>query len=86
MPWTQARAITHQRHISSYNRLLRRVNHLITTPRARVERQANLAPHPDDRPEDWERLLDEIQQIEGVSMTLRSDGSVHVRWLSVESY
>lgn len=81
---TRAQSITHQRQASSYGRLVRRINHLITTPRAQVERQANLARHPDDRPEDWERLLDEIQQTDGVAMTHRADGTVHVRWRSIE--
>ncbi|WP_442965254.1 DUF1654 domain-containing protein, partial [Pseudomonas sp. FIP_A4] len=47
---------------------------------AQRECQANLATQQDDRPEDWERLLDEIQQTDGFAMTKRSDGSVHVRW------
>ncbi len=81
---TQPHAITHHYQASTYNRLIRRVNLIITTPRARVERQANLAPQPDDLPEDWERLLDEIQQTEGVALTRRPDGSIHVRWLRTE--
>jgi hypothetical protein len=81
---TQPRTITNQRQISTYHRLVRRINHLLTTPRAQVERQANLCPQPDDRPEDWERLVDEIQQTDGVSMTPRPDGSIHVRWTSAE--
>lgn len=81
---TQAQTVTHQRQASSYGRLVRRISHLITTPRAQYERQANLARQPDDRPEDWERLLDEIQQTDGVSMTKRPDGTVYVRWRSSE--
>lgn len=81
---TQPHAITHYHQVSTYNRLVHRVNRLITTPRAQVERQANLAPHPDDLPEDWERLLDEIQQTDGVAITRRPDGSIHVRWLRTE--
>lgn len=76
--------VTHQSQLCTYNRLVRRVNHLITTPRALVERQANLTPQPGDRSEDWERLLDEIEQAEGVALTYRSDGSVHVRWRRLE--
>ena len=73
-------ALSHPSHLSTYHRLVRRVNRAITTPRAQRERQANLAREPDDRLEDWERLLDEIQQAEGVVMTKRSDGSVYVTW------
>lgn len=76
----QARAIHHQSQLSTYHRLLRRVNSTLSTPRARCECQANLAPSPDDRPEDWERLLDEIEQCDEARITRRPDGSVHVRW------
>lgn len=84
MTGVQPQTITHQRQISSYHRLVRRVNRALTTPRAQVERQANLLPDPSDRPEDWQRLLDEISQTDGVAMTPRPDGSVHVRWLRTE--
>lgn len=84
MDRTQPRSITHQRQLSSYHRLVRRVSLVITTPRAQVERQADLAPQPGDRPEDWERLIDEIQTAEGVALTKRPDGSVHVRWRRTE--
>jgi len=72
--------ITHQRQLSSYHRLVRRINHTITTPRAQRERQANLFPSQADRPEDWERLLEEIQQTDGVALMKRPDGSVYVTW------
>jgi len=75
-------ALSHPSHLSTYHRLVRRVNQAITTPRAQRERQANLAPEPGDRPEDWERLLDEIQQADGVDITRRSDGSCYVTWRS----
>ncbi|WP_417585377.1 DUF1654 domain-containing protein [Pelagibacterium sp.] len=81
---TQAHTITHQRQASSYGRLVRRINHLITTPRAQYERQANLTRQPDDRPEDWERLLEEIEQTDNVTMRRWPDGSVHVIWTGSE--
>lgn len=77
----RARAITHQNQISSYHRLVRRINHqVLSSPRAQAERQAILAPDPDDHPEDWERLLGEIDESDNVEMTRREDGSIHVRW------
>lgn len=74
--------ISHPSQLSTYHRLLRRVNRAITTPRAQRERQANLARKPDDRPEDWDRLLDEIQQADGVAVTRLSDDSIYVTWRS----
>ena len=77
-------ALSHPSHLSTYHRLVRRVNRTIATPRAQRERQANLAREPDDRPEDWDRLLDEIQQAEGVAITRRNDGSVYVTWRAAD--
>jgi len=76
--------VTNQRQLSSYSRLVRRVNLTITAPTAQRERQANLRPGPNDRPEDWERLLEEIEQADNVTMRRRQDGSVHVIWTGSE--
>ncbi|WP_454911147.1 DUF1654 domain-containing protein [Stutzerimonas chloritidismutans] len=76
--------VTNQRQLSSYSRLVRRVNLTITAPTAQRERQANLRPGPSDRPEDWERLLEEIEQADNVTMRRRPDGSVHVIWTGSE--
>ncbi|MFC0709237.1 DUF1654 domain-containing protein [Azorhizophilus paspali] len=77
----RARAITHQNQISSYHRLVRRINHQVSSsPKAMAERQATLAPEPHDNPEDWERLLSEIEESDNVEMTKHKDGSITVRW------
>ena len=76
--------VTNQRQLSSYSRLVRRVNLTIAAPTAQRERQANLRPSPNDRPEDWERLLEEIEQADNVTMRRRPDGSVHVIWTGSE--
>lgn len=75
-----ARAVTHQREISTYHRLMRRVNQSIASQGATRRRQAVLKPAPDDRPEDWDRLVDEIEQTEGARLSRRPDGSVCVCW------
>lgn len=80
MARAKARTISHQVEVSSYEKLVRRVNQVISSPRAQLEKQACLAPGPSDLPEDWERLLDEIQETENVSMTRQDDGSIHLRW------
>lgn len=79
-----AATLHHQNQLSSYHRLVRRVSLAITAPTAQRERQANLRPGPDDRPEDWERLLEEIEQADNVTMRRRPDGSVHVIWTGSE--
>lgn len=77
-------SFTHPSQLSTYHRLVRRVKRTITTPRAQRECQANLAPQQDGRPEDWERLLEEIEQADNVTMRRRPDGSVHVIWTGSE--
>lgn len=79
-----ARIISHQTDVSSYEKLVRRINQVITSPRAQIERQAVLSPTLEEHPADWERLLDEIREAENVLMTRQEDGSVHVRWTCPE--
>ena len=75
-----AHAVTHQREISSYHRLVRRINRSIASQGATHLRHAVLKPSPEDRPEDWDRLMDEIEQTEGARLSRRPDGSVCVCW------
>ncbi|GJN50814.1 DUF1654 domain-containing protein [Pseudomonas tohonis] len=67
---------------SSYYHLTRRVQLLLSTPRAQVEHQAVIYREPCDCSSDWDRLLEEIRDTEGVALTLRPDGSIHVAWFS----
>lgn len=76
------RAVTHQTQISGYERLARRIQGVISTPRAQVERQAVISRQPDDQQSDWDRLLEELRDTDDVTMTPRSDGSVHLAWRS----
>lgn len=73
--------LQHPEH-SSYYHLTRRVRLLLTTPRAQVEHQAVITREPGDSCQDWDRLLEEIRDAEGVTLTPRRDGSLHVAWFS----
>lgn len=68
------------RPVNTYLVLSRRVTALVSTPRARYEHQAVIHRLPTDLPDDWERLLDEIRDVEGVKLNPRPDGSVHLVW------
>ncbi|GAC1030465.1 DUF1654 domain-containing protein [Pseudomonas sp. No.21] len=67
---------------SSYYHLTRRVQLLLNTPRAQIEHQAVIYREPSDSSSDWDRLLEEIRDTEGVVLTHRPDGSIHVAWFS----
>ncbi|MFG5864447.1 DUF1654 domain-containing protein [Metapseudomonas sp. CR1201] len=60
--------------------MARRVQAVITSPRAQAECQANIAREPHESPEDWQLLLEQISEAEEVRMTHRDDGSVHLAW------
>ena len=78
----RARAVTHQTQISGYERLARRIQGVISTPRAQVERRAVISRQPDDQQIDWDRLLEELRDTESVTVTPGSDGSIHLAWRS----
>jgi len=75
-----ARSSTSQAPVSSYDQLARRIQGVISTPRAQVEHQAVIHRQDDESPQDWGRLLEEIRDAEGVTMTAREDGGVHLAW------
>lgn len=66
---------------SSFELLARRIQRQITSPRAQVERQANICRLDDESEEDWALLLEQIGEEETVTMTQRDDGTVHLAWL-----
>ncbi|MNF76624.1 hypothetical protein D3C84_587420 [compost metagenome] len=65
---------------SPFERLCRRVQAEITSPRARLERRANIARLDHEPEEAWQALLEQIEETEGVRLIRRDDGSVHVTW------
>lgn len=69
-----------QTHYESYRTIARRVHALMSTPRARVEHQIVLPREPADMQPAWDQVLEEIRESEGVTITPRSDGSMHIAW------
>ncbi|MBD1553590.1 DUF1654 domain-containing protein [Pseudomonas typographi] len=65
---------------TTYEILGFRIQAVINSPRAQKAQAALLERYPADRPEDWERLLDEIAENENVTIAHRDDGHVQVFW------
>ena len=66
----------------SYVQLARRVQALVSTPRAQIEHQVVIDREAGDMQLAWDQLLEEIGETEGVTLTHRADGSVHVFWFA----
>lgn len=64
----------------TYTALARRIQAIINRPRAQIEHQVNIAKEPHESEQDWEYLLEELRDAEGVTLTRRADGSVHLAW------
>lgn len=65
---------------SAYVALAQRIQSIITSPKAQIDHQAVIAPEPGESRSNWERLVSEIRDAEGVSITTREDGSYVVAW------
>lgn len=66
----------------SYVMLARRVQSLVSTPRAQIEHQIVLDREAGDLQPAWDQLLEEIREAEGVTLTRRADGSIHIAWFA----
>ncbi|GAD62050.1 DUF1654 domain-containing protein [Aquipseudomonas alcaligenes] len=64
----------------SYEKLFSRVRRIVTTPRALLEKQVDIAPCEGEAPEDWQRLIDHLHEYETVSLIRQLDGSIRLRW------
>ncbi|XFB06401.1 DUF1654 domain-containing protein [Azotobacter salinestris] len=71
---------SNQPQISSYERLALRIRDAISTPSAQAAQQTVISRRLDESPQDWERLLDEIRDTEGVRVTPQDDGRVRLSW------
>ncbi|MEE3636499.1 DUF1654 domain-containing protein [Pseudomonas sp. AL 58] len=65
---------------SSYEMLGMRIQKIINSTGAQTSKSALLERRPDDLPEDWDRLIDEISENDNVTLAHRDDGNVQIFW------
>lgn len=63
-----------------YMALARRIQALISSPKAQIDHQVVITPEPGEARSNWDRLISEIRDAEGVSIHQRDDGSYVVAW------
>lgn len=66
--------------VSSYMRLLRRVQREIMRPRSQLERRVVIVRQADEREADWDLLLEQLGDEEHVRVVQVRDGAVEVAW------
>ncbi|MFS0827659.1 DUF1654 domain-containing protein [Pseudomonas phoenicis] len=65
---------------SSYVQLGTRIQKIINGPTAQRSKAALIYRLPDESPQDWETLLEEIAENDNVTLAHRDDGGVQVFW------
>jgi hypothetical protein len=65
----------------SYVRMGMRIQKIINSPTAQKARSALIFRLPDEPMDEWERLLEEIDENDNVTLAWRDDGGVQVFWV-----
>jgi hypothetical protein len=64
----------------SYELLGMRLQRAINSPAAQRAKSALLERLPDDRADDWDRIMEELGDTDNVTLAYRDDGHVQVFW------
>ena len=65
----------------TYERLGMRVQKIINSPTAQKAKAALIFRLPDESVDEWERLLEEIDENDNVTLAHRDDGGVQIFWV-----
>lgn len=65
----------------AYERMGMRVQKIINSPSAQKAKAALIFRLPDEPVDDWERLLEEIDENDNVTLAYRDDGGVQIFWV-----
>ncbi|MNJ39874.1 hypothetical protein D3C77_347560 [compost metagenome] len=65
---------------SSYELLGQRVQRLVSSPHVQKLQAITVLPEPGDRAEDWDRLLDELGNTDGIRIDRLESGAYRIGW------
>ncbi|MHC8380024.1 DUF1654 domain-containing protein [Pseudomonas sp. LB3P14] len=65
----------------SYERMGMRVQKIINSPTAQKAKAALIFRLPDELVDEWEQLLEEIDENDNVTLAYRDDGGVQIFWV-----
>ncbi|MGS0941587.1 DUF1654 domain-containing protein [Pseudomonas luteola] len=65
---------------TSFDKLANRVQAMVNSPRAQIDKKVSIDRLEHECPEDWQRLLDEIAENENVTLSHGDNGAVHLAW------
>lgn len=65
---------------SSYEQLGRRVRRLVASPHVQKLQAVTVTPAPGELKEDWEQLLDELGNTDGIRIDRLESGAYRIGW------
>lgn len=68
---------------TSFDKLANRIQAMVNSPRAQIDKRIVIDRLDYESPEDWQRLLDEISENENVSISHGDNGSIHLAWTEI---
>jgi hypothetical protein len=63
-----------------YTKLTRRVQAVVTSQKAQIDHQALIIREPSDSRRNWDRLVSELKDSEGLSVTAPDDQTLLISW------
>jgi hypothetical protein len=63
-----------------YVKLTRRIQTILASQKAQIDHQAVIVREPSDSRRNWDRLISELQEAEGVLVVAREDQSLLISW------
>ncbi|MEG0633396.1 hypothetical protein D3C81_676150 [compost metagenome] len=66
--------------VLSYERLGHRIQQAISSPHVQKRQYVEVKPIPGDSPEDWDRLITDLEETSGIKIDLLESGSIRIGW------
>lgn len=66
---------------SSYELMGMRVQKIINSTGAQASKRATIYKSPDESPDDWAQLLEDIDEADNVTVAHQDDGGVQIFWV-----
>ncbi|MNN76129.1 hypothetical protein D3C81_1924810 [compost metagenome] len=64
----------------SYERLGHRIQQAIASPHVQKRQYVDVKPGPGELPEDWRRLIDDLEETSGIKVELLECGLIRIAW------
>ncbi len=65
---------------NSYEHVGRRIQKMVSDPKVQKHQAVNITRRPEEAPEAWERVIQELDETDGITVERLDDQSVRIGW------